>query len=228
VDPPPAATYRQEQLMATQAPARAPRRLTTPRWLDPRIIGGILLVVAAVVIGARVVAASSQTAPIWSAVRPLAVGTVLTAGDLEPLDVNLGDAGGRYVSAGSDPVGRTVNTPLQPGELVPAAALGDPPSGRVVVVPVPADKFPPGVDHGSVVDLYLTKESLSGGDTTIRTELLEDGLTVQSVTAPSSGGLSGASATQFQLAVLVDAGTADDLVRTLPQGEAVVVLVAGR
>ncbi|WP_111767542.1 SAF domain-containing protein [Nakamurella deserti] len=213
--------------MATQAPGRSPRRLTTPRWLDPRVVGGILLVVVAVVVGARVVAASSQTAPIWSAARPLAVGTVLTAGDLEPLDVNLGEAGGRYVSAGSDPVGRTVGTPLQAGELVPAASLGDPPDGRIVVVPVPADKFPPGVDHGSVIDLYLSRESLSGGDTTVETELLDGGLTVQSVTAPSSGGLSGASATQFQVAVLVDARTADELVRTLPQGEAVVVLVAG-
>ena len=213
--------------MTTPAPGRSPRRLTTPRWLDPRIVGGILLVVAAVVIGAKVVAASSQTAPIWSAARPLAVGTVLTAGDLEPLEVNLGDAGERYVSAGSDPVGRTVTTALAPGELVPAAALGAQPSGRVVVVPVPADKFPPGVDHGSVIDLYLSRESSEGGTTTVDTDLLEGGLTVQSVTAPSSGGLSGASATQFQVAVLVDARTADDLVRTLPQGEAVVVLVAG-
>ncbi len=213
--------------MTTQAPARSPRRLTTPRWLDPRIIGGILLVVVAVVVGARVVAASSQTVPIWSAARPLAAGTVLSAGDLEPLDVNLGTAGGRYVSAGSDPLGRTVNASLQPGELVPAAALGDPPAGRIVVVPVPADKFPPGVDHGSVIDLYLSKESLSGGTTSVDTDLLDAGLTVQSVTAPSSGGLSGASATQFQVAVLVNARTADELVRTLPEGEAVVVLVAG-
>lgn len=213
--------------MATQEPGRTPRRLTTPRWLDPRIVGGILLMVVAVVVGSRVVAASSQTAPIWSATRPLAVGTVLAAGDLEAVDVNLGDAGARYVGAGADPIGREVSVPLQPGELVPAAALADPVSARVVVVPVPADKFPPDVDHGSVIDLYLSTESLSGGTTTVDTELLEAGLTVQSVTAPSSGGLSGASATQFQVAVRVDAATADRLVRTLPQGEAVVVLVAG-
>lgn len=213
--------------MATQAPGRTPRRLTTPRWVDPRIVGGILLVVVAVVIGARVVAASSQTAPIWSATRPLAVGTVLAAGDLEPMEVNLGAVGDRYVSAGSDPTGRTLNAVLQPGELVPAASLGEVPAGRIVVVPVPADKFPPGVEHGSVIDLYLTRETSSGGTTTAETTLLEAGLTVQSVTAPSAGGLSGASSTLFQVAVLVDAGTADELVRTLPQGEAVVVLVAG-
>lgn len=212
--------------MAPRQPARSPRRLTTPRWLDPRIIGGILLVVVAVVVGSRVVAASSQTAPIWSATRSLAVGTVLATGDLEAVDVNLGAAGSRYVGAGSDPVGREVAVPLQPGELVPAAALGRPPSGRVVVVPVPADKFPPDVGHGSVIDLYLSSESLSGGITTVDTALLEADLTVQSVTAPSAGGLSGASATRYQVAVLVDAETADRLVRTLPQGEAVVVLVA--
>lgn len=213
--------------MTTQPPGRSPRRLTTPRWVDPRIIGGILLVVVAVVIGARVVAAGSRTVPIWSAARPLAVGTVLTAGDLDVMDVNLGAAGGRYVSAGSDPVGRTVHAALQPGELVPATALADPPEGRIVVLPVPADTFPPGVDHGSVIDLYLTKESMAGGATLAETDLLTAGLTVQSVVAPSSGGLSGASATRYQVAVLVDATTADRLVRTLPQGEPVVVLRAG-
>lgn len=212
--------------MAAQEPGRTPRRLTTPRWLDPRIIGGILLVVVAVVVGSRVVAASSQTAPIWSATRPLAVGTVLAAGDLEAVDVNLGDAGARYVGAGADPVGREVAVALAPGELVPAAALDAPVAAKVVVVPVPADKFPPDVDHGSVIDLYLSSESLSAGTTTVDTDLLEAGLTVQAVTAPSSGGLSGASATQYQVAVRVDAATADRLVRSLPQGEAVVVLVA--
>lgn len=182
--------------------------------------------VVAVVVGSRVVAASSQTAPMWSATRPLAVGTVLAAGDLEPVEVNLGDAGPRYLGAGSDPVGREVAVALQPGELVPAAALGEPDVGRVVVVPVPADKFPPDVGHGSVIDLYLSTESLSGGTTTVDTDLLEAGLTVQSVTAPSAGGLSGASGSQYQVAVRVDAETADRLVRTLPQGDAVVVLVA--
>lgn len=212
--------------MAAQEPGRTPRRLTTPRWLDPRIVGGVLLLVAAVVIGAKVVAASSQTAPIWSATRPLAVGTVVGTEDVEMVEVNLGGTGDHYVGAASDPVGRVVSVALRPGELVPAVALGDPPSGRVVVVPVPADKFPPDVGHGSVIDLYLSAESLDAGVTTVTTDLLQAGLTVQSVTAPSTGGLSGAAATRYQVALRVDAGTAERLVRRIPQGEAVVVLVA--
>ena len=213
--------------MTTQDAGRAPRRLTRPRWMDPRVIGGILLVIVAIVVGSRVIAASARTTPIWAAARVLSAGTVVAQGDLEPVDVNLGESGSRYVSAGSDPVGRAVNSEIKPGELVPAAALGESPSGRILVIPVPVDKFPPGVDHGSVIDLYLT-DADAASDAEITTVLLRAGLTVQSVQAPSSGGLSGAAANQYQIAVLVDAATADALVKTLPRGEAVIVLVAGR
>ncbi len=212
--------------MSTDVAPRTPRRLNRPRWMDPRVVGGILLVVASVVVGSRVIAASGQTAPIWSAARSLSAGTVLTNSDLEPLDVNLGVAGSHYLGMGSNLVGRAINVEIRPGELIPAAALGDAPSGRIVVIPVPPEKFPPGVDHGSIIDLYLTSDDPAGSGTTTQTALLKSALTVQSVAAPSSGGLSGATANQYQIAVLVDAQTADDLVRTLPSGEAVVVLVA--
>lgn len=217
---------------AAERTAPTPRRLSRPRWMDPRILGGLLLVIAAVVVGSRVVAASAQTTPIWAATKTMAVGTVLTQGDLEPVEVNLGDSSSRYLSAASSVLGRTVAIQIGAGELIPADALGDAPIGRIVVIPVPPDKFPPGVDHGSVIDLYLTAEvtaaagAATGGGTD--TSLLKSELTVQSVVAPDAGGLSGASANQYQIAVLVDAKTADELVRMLPQGEAVIVLVAGR
>jgi hypothetical protein len=198
--------------------------------MDPRVLGGILLVIASVVVGSRVIAASAQTAPIWAATKAISAGTVLVAGDLEPVDVNLAAAGTRYVGTASSAVGRVVNVAIGAGELVPASALGDAPSGRIAVIPVPPEKFPPGVDHGSVIDLYLTTDvAASGGEApSTATSLLRSGLIVQSVSAPSTGGLSGAAANQYQIAVLVDAPTADTLVRTLPQGEAVVVLVAGK
>src|ERR1700712_4599151 len=105
--------------MTNQTLARAPRRLSRPRWMDPRVIAGILLVIASVVVGSRVIAASSQTTPLWAATRAISVGTVLAAGDLEPVDVNLGATGTRYVGMGSDPVGRVVNVAVGPGELIP-------------------------------------------------------------------------------------------------------------
>ena len=52
-------------------------------------------------------------------------------------------------------------------------------------------------------------------------------LTVQSVSAPASGGLSGATSNRYQLSVLLPADVADKLVRVLPTGEPIVVLVSG-
>lgn len=202
-----------------------PRRLGRPRWLDPRVIGGVLLVVAAIVIGSRVIAASSRTTPVWAAEHELAAGTVVTAGDLRAVDVNLGPAGPLYLAASADPIGQTLNTRVRPGELLPAAALGAPAAGRVVVIPVAAAKFPPGVGHGSVIDLYLTVDGKNGQPPL--TSPLRTGLTVQTVLSPAAGGLSGAGSNDFQVSVLVDQPTADLLVRSLPTGEPVIALVTG-
>ncbi len=220
-------------MTATGARGETPEESPTPRrigkrsWLNPRVIGGILLVVAAVVIGARVVGASSQTTPVWAAQHALAVGTVLTANDLIAVEVNLGDSGGRYLAATDVPVGRLLSVSVGVGELLPVGALGTAGAGRIVVIPVATDAMPPGIGHGSQIDLYLTVPGAAGASAPTETRLLQGNLTVQSVTSPSSGGLSGASANQYQLAVLLGAERADELVRTLPTGEAIVVLITG-
>ncbi len=204
-----------------------PRRIGKRSWLDPRVIGGILLVVAAVVIGARVVGASSQTTPVWSAQHALAAGTVLVAADLVAVEVNLAESGALYLAATEAPVGRVLAVPVGSGELLPVGALGTTGEGRIVVIPVAAEKMPPGVAHGSKIDLYLSIRGAGGSSAPVETKLLQGDLTVQSVTTPASGGLSGAAANQYQLAVLLDAARADELVRTLPTGEAIVVLISG-
>ena len=208
--------------------APTPRRMSRPKWFNVRVVGGILLVVAAVVIGARVIGASSRTAAVWAADRDLAVGTVLGPGDLGTIEVNLGDNTGLYLTPGSaSPVGMTVVNPMAAGELLPASAVEPPGSGRVVAIGVEPDKMPPGVDHGSTIDLYLTKAGAAGADANASTDLIGRDITVQSVTAPAAGGLSGATSNRYQLSVLLPADTADKLVRVLPTGEPIVVLVSG-
>lgn len=209
--------------------APEPRRGRKPRWLDIRVIGGLLLVIAAVVVGAKVVGASSHTSPVWSASRDLAAGTVLTQTDLIPVEVNLSDSAVRYLSAApgaTGVVGSALDVPVRSGELVPVAAVKPAVAGRVVVIGVSPDRMPPGVIHGSVIDLYLTTGGTSAS-APVRTDLVSAGITVQTVTAPASGGLSGATSSRYQLAVLVTPDIADSLVKTLPKGEAIVVLVTG-
>jgi hypothetical protein len=209
-------------------PAPVPRRLSRPRWLNLRVVGGILLVIAAVVVGARVIGASSQTTAVWAADRDLAGGTVLGAGDLIPVEVNLGETVALYLSPASEsPIGMTIVTPLQAGQLVPASAVEESGSGRVVAIGVEPGNMPPGVDHGSTIDLYLTKGGAAGAEAKATTELIGRDITVQSVTVPASGGLSGATSNRYQLSVLLPADTADKLVRILPTGEPIVVLVSG-
>jgi len=208
--------------------APTPRRMSRPRWLNVRLVGGILLVIAAVVIGARVISASSQTTAVWAAERDLASGTVVGPGDLTSVEVNLGDNAGLYLTpASASPVGMTMVTPILAGQLLPSSALAESGSGRVVAIGVEPDKMPPGVAHGSTVDLYLTKAGVAGADANATTELIGRDITVQSVAAPSSGGLSGATSNRYQLSVLLAADTADKLVRVLPTGEPIVVLVSG-
>lgn len=212
----------------TLPPAPSPRRLSRPRWLNVRVVGGILLVIAAIVIGARVMVASSQTSPVWATERSLAAGTVIGAGDLTAVEVNLGELAGAYLGPESpSPIGMTVNAPLAAGELLAVSAVEPGGQGRVVAVAVAPEHMPPGVGHGSTVDLYLTTRSTTGSGESATTELVGRDLTVQSVTAPASGGLSGATSNQYQLTVLLQADVADRLVRVLPTGEAIVVLVSG-
>ncbi len=208
--------------------APTPRRFARPKWLNVRVVGGVLLVVAAVVLGARVIGASSRTAQVWAADRDLAVGTVLAAGDLTVAEVNLGGNKQLYLTPESESlVGRTVITPLAAGELLAASAVQDTGSGRVVAIGVAPDNMPPGVDHGSTIDLYLTTGGAAGAEEAASTALIGRDLTVQSVLAPASGGLSGATSNRYQLSVLLPADTADKLVRILPTGDPIVVLVSG-
>jgi len=81
--------------VATEArPGPTPRRIRPPRWLDLRLVLGVLLVLGSVLLGARVVAAADATVPVWAATGDLAAGTELTAGDLRAVDVRLGDSAG--------------------------------------------------------------------------------------------------------------------------------------
>jgi hypothetical protein len=209
--------------------APVPRRTRPPRWLDVRVIGGLVLVIAAVVVGARVVGASAHTSPVWAATKDLAVGTVITSADLVAVDVNLADTATQYLAADTDVtgvVGSSLGVPVRAGELVPVSAVQQTKPGRVVVIGVAPDRMPPGVGHGSLIDVYLTR----GGATSsapAKTDQIAAGITVQSVTAPASGGLSGATSSRYQIAVLVSAAVADSLVKTLPEGDAIVVLVTG-
>jgi hypothetical protein len=209
--------------------APTPRRLSRPKWLDPRIVVGLLLVIAAVVVGAKVIGSSRQTIPIWAAAHDLAAGTVVTDADLVRAEVNLGDSVAGYLSADTTAGGRVLNRQVTAGELLPSAALAaSPDGGRLLGIGIEASDMPPGVTHGSVIDLYLMPMTTGAVAARGNAELVAKEVTVQSVTAPSSGGLSGASSSKYQVVLLMDVKSADGLVRKLPSGSPLILLIPQR
>jgi SAF domain len=148
-----------------ERPGPTPRRVRPPRWLDLRLVLGVLLVLGSVLIGARVVAAADATVPVWAASADLAAGTVLSADDLVRVEVRLDDAADGYLAASTHPQGRTLARPVHRGELVPRSALDRPPALVQLALPVQAGFVPPGLDRGRLVDVYAVASSTSVSST---------------------------------------------------------------
>ena len=56
-------------------------------WRDGRVVGGILIVVVSVVLGARLMASGDDTVAVWQVNRDVAAGTVLSADDVTAVNV---------------------------------------------------------------------------------------------------------------------------------------------
>lgn len=139
-----------------------PRRVRPPRWLDLRLVLGVLLVLGSVLLGARVVGAADATVPVWAASGDLAAGTDLDAEDLVAVDVRLDDAADAYLSTGTRPEGRTLARAVRAGELIPGSALEEPADLVQVALPVQAGFVPPGLRRGGLVDVYAVADPAVG------------------------------------------------------------------
>ena len=173
-------------------------RLGRRRWTDARLLLGVLLVVASLATGARVMAGAERTGRVWAASRDLAAGLQLTAADVQVREVRLGAASGNYLTVGStDPVGRLLTRPVSAGDLLPAAAVVGEESAadrrRLVTVPVSAFHYPPDLARGAVVDVYVSAGppsadlSAGPGGAGAVPSLAIAGAVVLAVTAPAGG-----------------------------------------
>ena len=192
---------------AVPVPGSAPRRVRPPRWLDLRLVLGVLLVLGSVLLGARVFAAADATVPVWSAAGDLAAGTVLAAGDLVAVDVRLDDVAGAYLATSTRPEGRTLARAVRNGELLPRTALEEPAGLVQLALPVQAGYVPPGLDRGQVVDVYAVAAPAAGatatGDGSVA--LVVAAAPVQAVSGRTEGVLSTATTTvQVVVSVPVD------------------------
>jgi hypothetical protein len=196
-----------------------------PRWLDLRLVLGVLLVLGSVLLGARVVSAADATVPVWAVAGDLAAGTELTADDLVPVDVRLDETGGAYLSTSTRPEGRTLSRAVRAGELLPRSALE--PAGELVQIalPVQAGYVPPALERGQLVDVYALADPAAGATAEAdgSVALVVQNAPVQALSGRSGGVLS-TPTTTVQVVVAVDAGEADDVLAAIG-GRPLVVVV---
>src|SRR5699024_103637 len=100
-------------------------RLRTPRWKDPRLIVGIVLVVASVLMGAVLVSRLSETTPVLVARSAIVPGEPIAAEDLTTVELRLGEQTDHYVGTlEAIPEGTVALRTIRAGELVPKSAIG--------------------------------------------------------------------------------------------------------
>ena len=133
-------------------------RLRRPRWKDPRLIVGIILVLASVLMGALLVSRLSATTSVLVAKAPIVPGDTIDSADLVAVEMRLGDQTGSYAgSLEAVPDGAVATRVVQAGELLPMSAIGqaaDVPL-RPVVIPVDAT-VAESVAPGATVELWHT------------------------------------------------------------------------
>ncbi|MEJ5866137.1 hypothetical protein WDV85_00110 [Pseudokineococcus sp. 5B2Z-1] len=183
------------------------RRVALPSWRDPRLVVGVLLVLAAVVAGARLVASADRTVPVFAAAEALTPGERVGADQLQVVRLRLDGGGGAaaYLSAARPPEGELVALRgVGAGELVPAAALGDPgvldvrPVGVPVEGALPADLVP-----GALVDVWVTAVDLGSPGALLEPRRVVVAAPVSEVDA-GPGALGSAATTTVQVLVGTD------------------------
>lgn len=190
-------------------------RLRRPRWKDPRLIVGIVLVLASVLMGALLVSRLSATTPVLVARGPIVPGDALEPSDLQTVELRLGDQHGLYVGdLDAIPEGAVATATVGAGELLPVSAVGQPADVplRPVVIPVEAT-VAESVVPGATVELWHTSPEVQDGGTGEAALLVPDAV-VRRIDEGSSLGMRSMS-----VEVLVPAESLADVLEVLSKDE---------
>ena len=181
---------------SSAAPAAAPspvsptpRRVSPPRWLDLRLVLGIVLVLAAVLTGATVIAHARHTDRQLAVTHDLAAGARLRGSDLRLVDAQLpSDVRAGYLTDPAQAVGKVLARSLHAGELVAATVLSPGAAHTTVSMPFAADAAPT-LSRGERIVVWLSTARCPS------VVLLPD-VTVQDVRTGDGGGFSAAGSGQ--------------------------------
>jgi len=145
----------------TEPPARTARRVAVHRWRDPRLLGGVALVLAATVVGARAVDGADESVEYWAVRADVRAGDTVDRDDLVSVRARL-DGPGRDVYVRTDAELPAAlgdlrwDTDLATGSLVGSSAWvsGSDSRGELPVAVRPG-ALPTGLAPGDRVDVWV-------------------------------------------------------------------------
>lgn len=165
-------------------------RLRRPRWRDPRLLIGIVLVLLSVIAGMLVVARLAATTTVLVARADVVVGDTLQADDFTIAELRLGEQVARYAGSVDDiPTGAVATATVHAGELLPLSAIGQGDGVQLRPVVVAVDSaVAASVGPGAQVELWTTPTASSNEPRASSTLLVDAGV-VRSVDEGSSLGM---------------------------------------
>jgi len=161
-------------------------RLKRPSWKDPRLLIGVLLVLASVVGVTSLVGGADHTTEVYAAKDAIAVGEKLTPDNVVRAKVRLGETEQHYVTVESGlPEGMVAVQRIGKNQLVPRESLGkvDALNRKPVAVAI-EESLPPQAVAGTRVDVWVALPDARNGFS--EPKLLLPGAEIAQVTSGST------------------------------------------
>lgn len=188
------------------------RRLRKPGWKDPRLLVGILLMVASVAGVVALISSLDKSVAMYIAKEDISLGEKVEASRLSVVEVRLDGTAARYAVVGGIPEGSQANTLIRAGELVPMRALGVPDAtGRKPVTIELQQALTQAVVVGTRVDIWSGAKT-AATNSYEQPELLLPGAEVSAL-RPMETGFGGTAGIVVE--VLVEDGKLSQLLNAL-------------
>jgi hypothetical protein len=137
------------------------------RWRDPKLWLGIVLVLASIVVGARVVASADDTVAVWRLARDIPAGAAVTSSDLQVTRVHFDDPAvdAAYLRADRPvPPSARATRDLKAGEILGASAVTSSaaPATRQLPLGVGLAHEPADLRAGDHVEVWAVPSAAAG------------------------------------------------------------------
>lgn len=172
--------------MTADVPAAT--RHTRPGWRDPRILVGLVIVAASILVGVKVLASADDSVGVWAVRKDLPAGTRVDPAEVHRVQIRFTstDDADRYLSADAPlPADSVLQRAVGAGELLPRRAIAGAETALVEVpVSVEVDEVPATVREGSVIDIWVTPQTATTADKLADADLVLDDVVVVRAAKP--------------------------------------------